>query len=79
MKRFVLRVIEDPGKLLKHIRKEAGAIILKIAYGYTIEPHETDPLVELADNTLSRFSVAAHPGRWMVDILPFCEHFLRPF
>lgn len=75
VRRLVFRVIEDPGKLVKHIRKEAGGIILNIAYGYTIEPHKPDPLVDLAHDALAPFSIAAQPGRWMVDILPFREHF----
>lgn len=70
-RRFVLRLIKEPKKLLKHIRKEAGAIILNISYGYNVEPEEADPLVDLADEALAQFSTAAQPGRWMVDILPF--------
>ena len=51
--------------------RNAGAIILKIAYGYTIEPHGTDPLVDLADRAVSQFSAASQPGIWLVDIIPF--------
>lgn len=51
---------------------EAGAIILKLAYGYTIEPHEQDPLVDLADRALVQFSAAAVPGAWLVDTIPAC-------
>jgi hypothetical protein len=51
-------------------RSEAGAIILNIAYGYTIEPHKTDPLVNIADNALEQFSAATVPGAWMVDLFP---------
>ena len=51
--------------------REAGAIILKITYGYTIEPHKPDPLVDLADKALAQFSAAASPGSWLVDIVPF--------
>ena len=50
---------------------EAGAIILNIAYGYTIEPRANDPLVDLADEALIQFSLAANPGSWMVDVFPF--------
>lgn len=72
-RRFVFRVIEEPRKLLQHIRKEAGAIILSISYGYTIEPHGAGPLVDLADQALAQFSIASQPGRWSVDALPFCK------
>lgn len=51
-------------------RREAGAIILKIAYGYTIEPHKRDPLVHIANLALDHFSQASTPGTWLVDIIP---------
>ena len=53
---------------------EAGAIILNIAYGYDIEPLGPDPLVDVADEALENFVIAAMPGRWMVDQMPFCEY-----
>lgn len=49
---------------------EAGAVILKITYGYNIEPHGEDPLVSLADLALQQFSNAIVPGAWMVDMIP---------
>jgi hypothetical protein len=54
-------------------QREAGAVILKIAYGYTIEPHKRDPLVHMANVALDEFSKAASPGTWLVDIIPACE------
>ncbi|KAI2824969.1 hypothetical protein CBS115989_390 [Aspergillus niger] len=65
--RFLLRVLDAPDKLMKHIRKEAGAIILKVGYGYTIEPHDQDPLVDLADKAMMDFSMAMLPATWAVD------------
>lgn len=38
--------------------REAGAVILKIAYGYAIEPHGRDPLVDLANDSMEKFSIA---------------------
>lgn len=46
-------------------------MILKIAYGYSIDPHKRDPLVDLADEAVEQFSLAVRPGTWMVDVLPF--------
>ena len=57
--------------LLIHTYSEAGAIILSIAYGYNIEPRKNDPLVDLADEALVQFSIAASPGAWLVDTMPF--------
>ena len=53
--------------------REAGAIILKIAYGYTVEPHSTDPLIKVVGDNMEAFSRAAVPGAFMVDVMPFCR------
>ncbi|KAE8375526.1 cytochrome P450 [Aspergillus bertholletiae] len=74
VRRFLLRVLEDPDRLLQHIRKEAGAIVLKVAYGYTVEPHEDDPLVDLADVAMATFGLALLPGTWAVDFIPILKH-----
>lgn len=52
---------------------EAGAIILKIAYGYTTDPHNLDPLVHMAGLALEHFAIAGTPGAWLVDMIPSCE------
>jgi hypothetical protein len=50
--------------------REAGAVILKIAYGYTIDPRERDLLVHISNAALDIFSKAATPGAWLVDMIP---------
>ncbi|PYH88101.1 cytochrome P450 [Aspergillus ellipticus CBS 707.79] len=74
VRRFLLRVLESPKDLIQHIRTEAGAVILKIAYGYTIEPHGRDPLVDLANEAMDHFSAAGCPGRWLVDTIPALKY-----
>lgn len=49
----------------------AGAIILKIAYGYDVLP-KGDPLVALANEALDKFSRTTILGEFPVDIFPFC-------
>ncbi|KAJ5572746.1 hypothetical protein N7450_009730 [Penicillium hetheringtonii] len=71
--RFLFRVLKNPNKLSEHIQTEAGAVILKIAYGYTIEPHERDPLIHMANLALERFSIAGTPGAWLVDMMPILK------
>ncbi|BCR92212.1 uncharacterized protein ACHE_80112A [Aspergillus chevalieri] len=73
IRRFLLRVLHRPEDLVQHIRTEAGAVILKIAYGYAIEPHGRDPLVDLANDSMEKFSIAGTPGTWLVDIIPFLK------
>ncbi|KAI9934766.1 hypothetical protein ASPWEDRAFT_654684 [Aspergillus wentii DTO 134E9] len=73
-RRFLLRVLNSPEDVIHHIRKEAGAIILKVGYGYTIEPHGRDPLVDLGDRGMAEFSLALQPGTWLVDFIPFLRY-----
>lgn len=70
VRRFLLRVLEKPTDLIQHIRKEAGAIILKLTYGYTIEPYSDDPLVDLIEKAFGHLTLAVSPGAWLVDIIP---------
>ncbi|KAG9564067.1 putative cytochrome P450, partial [Aureobasidium melanogenum] len=70
--RFLWRVRQDNGAALtQHLKTEAGELILKVVYDYTIEPFKNDPLVDLVDEAMEQFSEAVVPGRWMVDVLPF--------
>ena len=53
---------------------EATEVVLKILYGYNIEPHSADPLVHIADLGMDHFSEAMVPGRWAVDAFPALEY-----
>jgi hypothetical protein len=59
--------------LFGHVKKEAGAIVSKIAYGYTVEPHGNDVLVDLANKVVHEFFLATASGQWFVDLLPCCK------
>ena len=43
-------------------------------YGYAIDNHKRDTLVDTVDEALSQFSAAAVPGKWAVDALPLLEY-----
>ena len=73
---FLMNVLATPDKLFDHIRKEAGAVILKITYGYSAETHGPDPFIDLAGKAMWVFSESTVPGKWLVDIFPF-RKFLR--
>ena len=73
---FLLRLLDDPERFLDHIKTEAGAVILKITYGYNSEPRGSDTLVDMAGQAMHNFAEAAVPGRFLVDVLPACM-FLR--
>ncbi|OQE21561.1 hypothetical protein PENFLA_c014G03275 [Penicillium flavigenum] len=72
--RFLWRVLKDQEKLTQHIQTEAGAVILRIAYGYRVEPHNQDILVNLANEALEQFSIASTPGTWLVDLIPALKY-----
>ena len=51
----------------------AGTIILKVAYGYTVKEGKEDPFVELADKVMHVISLVANPGAYIVDTIPACK------
>ncbi|KAL6892167.1 cytochrome P450 [Trichoderma evansii] len=67
-------ILDDPENLIKHFKTEAGAIILKIVYGYSINSHATDPLVELIEKMMENFSTAMTPMGHLVDIIPALQY-----
>ncbi|KAF4982478.1 hypothetical protein FZEAL_1903 [Fusarium zealandicum] len=73
-RRFLLRVLNDPDNLTTHIKTEASAIILRITYGYCIEPEKADPLVGLIERMMDHFSAAFVPLSWPCDIFPILKH-----
>jgi hypothetical protein len=70
--RFLRRVLSKPDDLAAHIRKTAGAIILRISHGYEVKETD-DPLVNLADTALEQFSLATTPGGFLVDVVPILK------
>ncbi|KAM5368099.1 hypothetical protein ACJZ2D_009703 [Fusarium nematophilum] len=70
---FLLHVRDDPDHLVDHIKREAGSIILEIAYGYRSEPSGSDPLIDMVGNVMEQFAIAAAPGTWLVDLFPLCK------
>ncbi|KAF9463430.1 cytochrome P450 [Collybia nuda] len=68
-RRFLKRVLYKPDELTVHVRRMAGAVILRITHGYETQENN-DPLVDLADTVMEQFSEATIPGAFMVDIIP---------
>ncbi|KAJ8129221.1 hypothetical protein O1611_g4411 [Lasiodiplodia mahajangana] len=67
---FLLHVLSIPENLQEHIRKAVGAVVLKIAYGYTAESHRPDVLIDTVGDSMEKFARAAVPGAFMVDVFP---------
>ncbi|GLB11026.1 hypothetical protein AtubIFM57258_007440 [Aspergillus tubingensis] len=68
-RRLLRCIVDDPGEWVQHLMTQAGAIILKIGYGYDINPHGRDHLVDLADDSMETFSAVLNQT-WLVDLVP---------
>ncbi|KAJ7480162.1 cytochrome P450 [Mycena galericulata] len=71
--RFVKRLLANPDGFQDHIRKTAGAIILRISHGYEVK-EGADPFVILADIALEQFSLSSSPGGFLVNLVPALRH-----
>ncbi|KAL3494971.1 cytochrome P450 [Aspergillus germanicus] len=72
--RQLVRALREPERWLEHFKTNAGSMVLKMAYGYTISPDKPDTLVTLIDKMMTEFSLAAIPMAWAVDIIPALQH-----
>ncbi|KAL1952731.1 hypothetical protein VTO42DRAFT_4409 [Malbranchea cinnamomea] len=77
--RQLVRALNEPGKWLEHFKTTAGATVLRMAYGYIIEPHQPDPLVDLTERMMAEFSLAAVPMAWVVDLIPPLQYLPESF
>lgn len=50
-----------------------------MAYGYTIEPHKPDALVDLVEKMMVGFSLSSVPMSWAVDIIPPLQYLPESF
>ncbi|KAK0185239.1 cytochrome P450 [Armillaria mellea] len=71
--RSLKSIFSQPEGLSEHIRKTAGAIILRISYGYVTQ-EKNDPFVELAERTMNQFGLAASSGGFLANLIPICKH-----
>ncbi|KAJ5109163.1 hypothetical protein N7456_005838 [Penicillium angulare] len=77
--RQLVRSLNEPDKWLEHFKTTAGATVLKMAYDYTIDHSKPDPLVDLTEQMMAEFSLAAVPMAWAVDIIPALRHLPENF
>ncbi|KAJ7092962.1 cytochrome P450 [Mycena belliarum] len=63
-------ILRSPSQLPEHLRRNAAAVIMKIAYGYSVTRND-DHFVALAEEGMRVGSLAGAPGKWLVDSLPF--------
>lgn len=70
---FLRRLLDKPEDFMTHFRYMAGRIIMSITYGIDTLP-ERDPYVTAAEDALHAVVMAAIPGTFLVDSLPFLKY-----
>ncbi|TFY81323.1 hypothetical protein EWM64_g2686 [Hericium alpestre] len=70
VKVFLRSLRDAPGEFIPHIRRNAGAVILKVTYGWTVESDD-DYFVELIRRGFELTTKLSRPGRFLVDSLPW--------
>ncbi|KAI0761422.1 cytochrome P450 [Irpex lacteus] len=68
-RKFLRRVLHSKEDIGVEIRKNAGAIILNLAYGYSIN-EDNDPIVHLVEKAMDTLAAGTTPGAWFVDYFP---------
>ncbi|KAH8101934.1 cytochrome P450 [Cristinia sonorae] len=72
---LLLRLLNTPEEYMTHVRQITGALILKLAYGYTVSATESsDPLVDIAETAMQGFSRASEPGAFLVDYISWVKY-----
>lgn len=61
---------KDPGNFAKLLRRNAGATIMQITYGYHVTTDD-DPFIEIVETNNALSAKAMAPGRYLVDSFPF--------
>ncbi|KAG6831353.1 hypothetical protein H0H87_005498 [Tephrocybe sp. NHM501043] len=72
---FLRRIVASPSKYVAHTRRYAGALTLKVVYGYEPLDHG-DEYLSMAEECVDLLSneIASGGGIWPVDIFPSLQH-----
>ncbi|KAK0231460.1 cytochrome P450 [Armillaria fumosa] len=70
-----LRILLDgllttPESYAKHLRRNAGAVVLDLAYGWPVT-NDDDYFVSLMEEAFALHKQVVQPGRWLVEVMPF--------
>ncbi|KAI9453226.1 cytochrome P450 [Russula earlei] len=72
-RKLLKAALRDPDNIHQHVRRFAGAIIVRITYGYEAQ-EQRDPIITLAESTVARFSQFVQPGAYLVDKIPILKY-----
>ncbi|KAF9257588.1 cytochrome P450 [Marasmius fiardii PR-910] len=70
---FVRLCVDTPDRLVHHCFQHAGAIVLRVAYGYTAKDYD-DPFVDAGNTAMETFNKGCTPGAYLVNNLPILRH-----
>ncbi|OAX32518.1 cytochrome P450 [Rhizopogon vinicolor AM-OR11-026] len=59
----------EPEAFIRHLRRVSGGVILKVAYGWTVNDID-DYFVDLMEQSFALSVEIMKPGRWLVDVFP---------
>ncbi|KAK0223381.1 cytochrome P450 [Armillaria fumosa] len=69
---------KSPDAFVHHVRHHAGSIIMKIVYGFDVNP-DGDQFVELVDRAMEGARIAGNEGTFVVDYIPSLKYLPRWF
>ena len=69
VKTLLRALYTKPEELSAHVRRNAGAVILKVAYGWKVESND-DHFVTMMEKAVKMNVEANTPGKWLVEDLP---------
>ncbi|KAK0193929.1 cytochrome P450 [Armillaria mellea] len=70
------QLLESPDGISQHVRHHAGSIIMKIVYGYDVNPHG-DRFVGLVDRAMEGARITGNLGTFLVDYIPSIQYLPR--
>ncbi|KAI0253128.1 cytochrome P450 [Lactifluus subvellereus] len=72
-RKFLRATLRDPDNLQQHVRHSAGAITVRIVYGYEAREKD-DPIIALANSAMRNFKRLKEPGLYTVDFIPLLKY-----
>ncbi|KAG7446121.1 cytochrome P450 [Guyanagaster necrorhizus] len=63
-------LLNTPENYVKHLRRNAGAVVLDLAYGWPVTSDD-DYFVSLMEEAFALHKQVVQPGRWLVEVMPF--------
>ncbi|KAJ6786859.1 hypothetical protein PWT90_11132 [Aphanocladium album] len=72
--RLMVRLLAKPKDMVEHLTTMAGAIMLQLTYGYSVDMGHVDPLVSLVERQGVNLSISGVPLAFPVDLIPILRY-----